>query len=238
MKSREVRVVRVPRRRWRALAIAAAVLAGLVLVAGSFRYGLHRNGYVANQTAALTEQITLHEGEIERLNKALVDAQVAAQVDRATVEELRTTLEAMHDERAHLREEVTFYRSLMAPSSLERGLQISEFALLEGATRQQYRYELLLTQVEARRSVVQGAVTIDLVGEQEGGQVVLPLTEMEPQTDYPLKYRFRYFQDFSGTLALPEGFEPQRVVVTVTRQGSREANLQRTFDWDIEVADA
>ena len=109
---------------------------------------------------------------------------------------------------------------------------------LEGAARQQYRYELLLTQVEARRSVVQGAVTIDLVGEQDGGQVVLPLTEMEPQTDYPLKYRFRYFQDFSGTLALPEGFEPQRVVVTVTRQGSREANLQRTFDWDIEVADA
>ena len=124
------------------------------------------------------------------------------------------------------------------PADPSRGLQISEFALLEGAARQQYRYELLLTQVEARRSVVQGAVTIDLVGEQDGGQVVLPLTEMEPQTDYPLKYRFRYFQDFSGTLALPEGFEPQRVVVTVTRQGSREANLQRTFDWDIEVADA
>jgi hypothetical protein len=78
-------------------------------------------------------------------------------------------------------------------------------------------------------------VTVDVVGERAGQQVVLPLTEIEPNADYPLQYRFRYFQDFSGTMQMPEGFEPLRVVVTVTRQGSREANLQRTFDWLIEA---
>ncbi len=233
---REVRVVRVHGRGTRLLVIACLVVVGIAMLFSAYRYGLYRYGLVSGDTLELSTRIGEQQREIKRLKKDLVDAEVAARVDRATADELRASLEQMHDAQAHLNEEVTFYRSLMAPSSLERGLQIAELALLALDGSRAFRYELLLTQVEARRAVVQGSVTLDVVGERAGEQVVLPLTEIEPNTDYPLKYRFRYFQDFSGTMQIPEGFEPLRVVVTVTRQGSREANLQRTFDWLIEAS--
>ncbi len=232
---RDVRVVRVHGRGTRMLVVGCLVVAGIAMLFAAYRYGLYRYDLVSGNTLELNTRIGEQQREIRRLRKALVDAEVAARVDRGTADELRASLAQMHDAQAHLTEEVTFYRSLMAPSSLERGLQIAELALLALDGAGAYRYELLLTQVEARRAVVQGSVTVDVVGERAGQQVVLPLTEIEPNADYPLQYRFRYFQDFSGTMQMPEGFEPLRVVVTVTRQGSREANLQRTFDWLIEA---
>ncbi len=235
MKNKGVRVVRVRGRRWTVLWAAVAGLIVLGLSAAAYFFGLYQHGRISDETERLQQQIATLQAERDELEKAVIDARVAASVDQATADELRRNLAEIHEEQAELSEEVTFYRSLMAPTSLERGLQISEFALLALDGAGQFRYELLLTQVEARRSVVSGSVTVDVVGERDGEQVVLPLTEMEPETDYPLKYRFRYFQDFSGELQLPAGFEPLRIVVTVTRKGSREANLQRTFDWQIEV---
>ena len=62
---------------------------------------------------------------------------------------------------------------------------------------------------------------------------MLPLTELANVDPYPLKYRFRYFQDLSGELALPPDFLPEAVVVTVNRRGNRADNLQRAFDWSV-----
>ena len=227
MSQRDVRVVPVTSRRRRFVLMAAAGAVMIACMVGAYLLGLEHGGLVSLERATLREQLQAAQDRIAELEAARVDAEVAADVQRATADELREVLAQMHDEHARTAEEVTFYRSLMAPSSLERGLQQD----LAGS----FRYELLLTQVEARRSVVQGSVTVDVVGELAGDQAVLPLTELTDDSSYPLKYRFRYFQDFSGLLTLPEGFEPLRVVVTVTRQGSREANLQRTFNWQLEV---
>jgi hypothetical protein len=60
---------------------------------------------------------------------------------------------------------------------------------------------------------------------------VLPLTEIGEDASYPLKFRFRYFQDLTGVISLPRGFEPERIVV---RAGKRNAQaLTRTFDWTV-----
>ena len=69
----------------------------------------------------------------------------------------------------------------------------------------------------------------------------LPLTAAaeigEPET-YPLKFRFRYFQDLSGVITLPPGFAPQTVEVVARRRGAKTADLSRTFAWMVaEEAD-
>ena len=236
MKDRNVRVVRVGSRRFVTLLWLLAVVVVLAGLLASYHLGQVRAGMVLDERSELRAQIAALEAQAQATNSQLVDAQVAAEVDQSTVDVLREELAQMHEEQALLREEVTFYRSLMAPSDLERGLQIAEFGLTRRQRPRRFRYELLLTQVEARRAVVQGRVTIDVVGTRNNEQVVLPLTDFLSVGDYPLKYRFRYFQDFGGTLELPEGFEPARVVVTVTRQGSRQSNLQRTFEWIVEAS--
>ena len=133
---------------------------------------------------------------------------------------------------------MTFYKSLMAPSSLSKGLQIAEFDVFGGEAPDTYNYHLLLTQVADRRNWIRGDVRLDVIGRQddrlEKGEQVLSLTDLADIDTYPLKFRFRYFQDLSGLLALPVGFQPERVVVTVVQQGNRSNDLQQSFEWSVQ----
>ncbi len=149
----------------------------------------------------------------------------------------------LRDEVAGLEEEVTFYKSIMAPDSIERGLQIVEFQLAPGEAVNQFTYHLLLTQVEARRDWIQGTVTLDVVGRRtpdssrKDVELVLSLTEIAETDTYPLNFRFRYFQDLNGSMALPDEFLPEAVVVTARRRGARSERLQQKFAWATSEAE-
>ena len=119
----------------------------------------------------------------------------------------------------------------MAPSSVERGLRVQEFEVTR-VEPGKFSFYLLLTQVEARRSWIQGDVRINVVGSTEkDDELVLSLTEIAEIDAYPLKFRFRYFQDLSGTMTLPDGYTPQSVVITALPRGGSATRLERTYDW-------
>ena len=47
---------------------------------------------------------------------------------------------------------------------------------------------------------------------------------------FPLKFRFRYFQDLVGQLKLPSDFVPERVSVDVQQNGKKSVGaVQRRF---------
>ena len=77
-------------------------------------------------------------------------------------------------------------------------------------------------------------MTVDIVGNAANEQVVLPLTEMTQVETYPLAFKFRYFQDFTGTLVIPEGLKPEQVVVTAATSGKDGKRVQKTFSWAFE----
>lgn len=178
---------------------------------------------------------------IEQLEAELIEADLTRGVEKEATKALKEDIRVLKDEVAALSEEVAFYKSLMAPSSLAKGLQIADFELTGMEEEGRFRFHLLLTQVETRRDWVQGEATLEVEGrmaETSGsesatidGQRVLPLTEIGEDDSYPLKFRFRYFQDLTGVISLPPGFEPERIVV---KAGKRNAqSLSRTFDWTI-----
>lgn len=167
--------------------------------------------------------------QIADLRARLVEFGLNRDVDSQTAQELRLTIKGLRDEIADLSEEVTFYKSLMSPSELTRGLQIADFEIRATPVADQYRFHLLLTQVESRRDWIQGEIELLL---RSKDQQVLLLTEIADADTYPLKFRFRYFQDLSGTITLPEGFEPESVEITARRRGASANNLARSFVWN------
>ncbi len=229
----------------RTLSLAGFGLTTALAAAGGYYLGLEVGGLDRSQLRSLEQLERSHEVELQTLRERLVDAQLSREVTAQASAALREDIVRYREEAAALREEVTFYKSLMAPSSVDRGLQIAQFELTPGEDSNQFSYRLLLTQMEARRDWVQGDVRVEVRGRRtalladegadEGAdeEAVLPLTELADLDAYPLKYRFRYFQDLSGVLALPSGFLPEAVVVTVNRRGSREDDLQRTFEWAV-----
>ena len=217
----------------RALTVSAfAVICAMGMLAG-YWYGTIESELDGTYVESLEALNRANAARLKELNGALVEAGLTREVDRQAAEELRESIRSMRNEVAVLQEEVTFYKSLMAPSTVAKGLQIAEFDLTATATENQFVYHILLTQVESRRDWIQGDVRLEVHGRTGApdSEQVLPFTELAATDPYPLTFRFRYFQDLSGVVTLPAGFQPTRVVVSAMRRGSSTADVTRTFDW-------
>jgi len=219
--------------------MAVVLLSGAGSVAG---YWLGRSTAELDRThlSAMERLNVANQTTIDRLNATLVEANLSREVDQDAARALKDSIRELRDDVASLTEEVTFYKSLMAPSSLARGLQIADFELQAMEREDQFTFHLLLTQAESRRDWVQGDATLEIHGRMTGSDTVtaeteqvLPLTELIGDATYPLKFRFRYFQDLTGVITLPAGFLPERIVITAGKRGASAENLTRSFEWTV-----
>lgn len=245
----------------RRLVILAAI--ALVIV-GAFMAGAHWGQAQTEQRLAEAAAISrAHDAALERiadLERTLADEKLANTVEPAADEALRTTIKELRDQLADRQEELRFYRQLMAPSRTQRGLRIERLDLVGTDVGRPVQYRLMLSQVVDRHDWVQGKVRLELHGSMavdvaapeaepdadpsavaaangdggENAERVLSLTDLGVAGDYPLEFRFRYFQDFSGTFSVPEGFVPARVVVTAVTSGRDAKEIQRSFGWQLK----
>jgi hypothetical protein len=71
-----------------------------------------------------------------------------------------------------------------------------------------------LTQVSDKNDWSSGTVTDDIVGTSGGSKCAPAHRKLTQVETYPLAFKFHYFQDFTGTLTVPDGMKPDQVVVT------------------------
>lgn len=220
--------------------LVAALLSLFCLLLG---YGLGNRHVVADAMvrAELSAQLEALQTQLADMEAVWIDTRLNEQVQQSANDALREDLTLAHQSVARLQEEVTFYKGLMAPSTLRQGLQVAELqleALPSETGAAAFSYQLLLTQVALRRSFIAGEVRMDVIGQFDpiagktdsiNTEAVLSLTELSEAKSYPLKFRFRYFQDLAGRLTLPEGFRPDRILVTANQNGKDP--LQVTFPW-------
>jgi hypothetical protein len=232
--------LRVVRRRPLLRALLCIGVAAVVVAAVAFGFWLG-NGMSELERSRLESLTVRHqagEAQLVELNQELADLRLARVVDTEAARSLRRTIGQLRGELATLNEELAFYRSLMAPSTVERGLQVAEFQLAPTDQERVFAWQLLLTQVAERRDWLQGRVEVHVRGHLAGAEgddveEVLALTELSEPETYPLRFRFRYFQDLSGTLTLPETFVPVQILVAATPAGSNV--VERQFDWSIRA---
>lgn len=215
----------------RAMWAAGSVLM-LLSGAGLYFFGEHRAGY--NQVSAVAERSELADtiADLKRERTDLRD-QIALlersnQVDKQAYSEVDDNLKALQEEILELREEVTFYRGIVAPAESSAGLRIERFKVDKQGGEDIYHYNLVLTQVLKNDKTISGSVKVTVNG-VEGGQIrSYPLERLSSQ---PLsrEFSFRYFEKFEGDIRLPEGFSPRTVMVDVSPQ--RNKPISRTFDW-------
>lgn len=220
----------VEHRPWRRPVIigSSALLSVLCLLLG---YALGENKVFAERTssAQLSLELTKANEKIVNLETQLIDAELNAQVAKAASSQLREDMTGLHAGIERLQEEVTFYRSLMAPGESTQGLQIAELDILPVAGAS-YHFELLLTQKAIRRRYINGTVDLSVRGKDESGnEVVKSFTELTENSEYPLKFKFRFFQDLTGEFTLPADMEVQEVMVTAKQKG--EEPLLAVFSW-------
>jgi hypothetical protein len=165
--NKTVRVVQV--RAWNTpLAIACLLLAAFCGggVAG-YQYGIRKLPLLQEQRAQLEGDLERAQSQMGAMVDRLAGAELESGVSKGAMVELQDSFGSLQLELAQVKEEVSRYRALLAPDSLERGLQVGSFKILGTQSAGIFRFELLLTQTESRRSTLSGTVSIDVVAEHQ-----------------------------------------------------------------------
>jgi hypothetical protein len=218
--------------------LALAAVLALLAYTGWRLYDLGKLRGVTELQALRTENMLLKRrndrlvSDDETLRERLAVLERSSQIDREAAQSVKSDLGQLEEELQAAREEVEFYRGIVAPGDVNPGLHIHRFRLEAGAERGEYHFDLVLTQLKRNDRYVSGEVDWNITGEVEGERAALTLTDVTRPATQQLKFRFRYFQDLAGTILLPENFEARRVVLTVRPDGKdRQEPVVQQFDW-------
>ncbi len=220
---------------WRRALWGLALLAVVAAAAAWLLY--ERLGPGAGAPGAATGEARDLERELARLrarHQALQDRLVIlereAQVKAAAYRQVEDTLAAVQRERARLREEVAFYRGILAEGG-EGELAIHSLTLRPGTAPGAYRYHLVLTRMGKSGKVSAGSVDLAVRGEGAAGEETLGLPALLPAGADRPRFRFKHFQRLEGTLRLPEGFTPRTLRVVVSAGDEAGGRVEQSYDW-------
>lgn len=209
------------------------ILTGL----GSGYIGYELANYRAAQLGAEKRQLAVsqenllreHERLSAELNQVKVELDIAQQALDGAMDEYLKQL----DEQRQYREQLAFYRSVMAPEKDAKGFSIDSIEIDPLASPNQYLLRLTLVQKDNFNAVVSGSLEVSIVGTEDGEMRRFDLNELRPAEQSTVDYAFRYFQILSVEFELPESFNAKRVEFTTDtyKFKRREASYEQTIQW-------
>ena len=235
------------------LLVAAMVLIALIVGASLIAYSYSRTSTPsdAGPLTAEVEQIRADAKQAiaERGARLALVARLENQqrVDRAAAEQVQAQLRALENENARLKEDLSFFESLLPTPANAKGVVIRSFRLqaLNVAERenvrtpgsasdrkgreapQALRYRLLVQQSGRPERDFVGAVSLTVSLQQGGRPWILQLPDATIPDAGPQPLAFRHYQRVEGTFELPEGAVVRSVLVKIQSNG--EVRTQQTF---------
>lgn len=232
----------VPYRPGRRVLFTLLLLTGVaVSAAGGWGYAyyatvLTQQGEQAEKRE-LSAQLTDLRQENEALKRQIAILDRSSAVDQQTGAELQETLTALRQRVAQLEEDVLFYRQVVEEETEETGLVIGQLDIDATRTPDRYRYKLVMRQQDADGDTyLTGHVNFNLVGQLQDQQVILPLRDLsEFEDELDIRLRFKYFQNIEGELALPEGFQPDRIQIAAVATEPVSKRINEDFGWVVAL---
>ena len=211
------------------------VLAAIAFMAVSLAVGLAVGQWSGKeavlQNGALLQRLNALEGLQQSLEKELAASKLAADVQEQASQELQQRLTQLLGEKVELENAVSFYRDLMEVGAKREGLRIASFTVLATNTPQIFQFSILVTQIAEKRKYVAGDIQLKVIGILQGGRKEVIFDAKNAVVGFPLKLRFKYFQDLVGQIRLPSDFIPERVSISVQQNGKKTAGAD--FEWSL-----
>jgi hypothetical protein len=180
----------------------------------------------------LTAGIAERDQRIEALERQVAISETSQEIDRETYAQVEQGLGELQAQIQSQEEELAFYRGIISPEDGVAGLRVQTFELRPTDTAHAYLLHLVLVQAITHDRRVSGVVRLDVAGLMNGEPVVLNLAELVvDDADEDLAYSFRYFQDLQRQFVLPEGFEPDEVLMQIRPREPGGGAVEQTFDW-------
>ena len=194
--------------------------------------GLELKVEVAREKDLISKELGEARALINEMRREIADLTVGGEIDNQANEEVRQTIENQQNLLAAQNEEISFYKGVMLPNVANKGLRIERLDVSSNVPGR-VRYSLLLTQVVDKHDYVQGGVRISLLGQNDGQEETIQISDSGRDEAEAITFRFRYFQNIMVEQQLPNGFVPREVMVVVQTSGLNAQRLEKTFDWSL-----
>ncbi|AQQ68912.1 hypothetical protein Mag101_15705 [Microbulbifer agarilyticus] len=184
--------------------------------------------------ARALDEVDRLRAQIETLRIRATTAEQSVTIGEQASESVRSELVSKDNQIAELRQEIAFYRGIMAPAEGSEGVSIGRFSISEAGDGR-YQYKLLVQQSAARHQVVTGAVRFTIVGQADGEARRYALADLSQQVESEsIPLRFKYFQNIEGELQLPEGFVPEGVELSLKSSKRKGFNIDQRYGWLVQ----
>jgi len=207
------------------------VAAGLWL---SFEYGRNAAGYDSAETDAyiqqLTEQLEESQAEIIESKRRATMIERNSRIDGDASAQLKESLAQSQSEALKLKKELSFYKSIVAPEQGSRSLAIQTVQLKKNDAGG-FSYKIMVSQRGRNDQFARGTIDVTVEGVDEGKPVTYKLSELSKDTKKPMKFGFKYFQNFEGVMNLPDGFQPDAIRVKVNPKTGKIKAVDEQFAW-------
>lgn len=225
-------VVPARRRRWRVYTSLAVVLALVGVYFLGLVNGRQQELNLERERNQLAEQVEELQSKLRTTRDQLALQRTSTRMAEQAQSQVRGEIRTLRDQVAELEEAVAFYKNVMAPNQKEEGLSIEQLDLAPTDEARTLDFRLVLTQLGDNRVFLDGQVQIRVTGQRDEDGVTLSNDVLSAGSE--TRFRFRYFQELTGRIELPEGFEPTGVTVRAVATGRRQARAEREFNWTLE----
>lgn len=216
----------------RVIAIILVVAAGF----GVYYFGQKTAGYSAAEADDAIERLVTQAAQLKDDKLDLIDqlalVERSTQVDVQAYIQVKGNLKELQQEILELREEVGFYRGIVAPRESSAGLRIDRLEITKATGKRLFHYNLVLTQVLKNHRNVRGTFKLIIEGVQNDRPKKLNMRQVTVAKNKFLEFKFKYFQKFEGDLILPDGFLARKVMVEVSPR--KRKKIRGAFDWPIK----
>lgn len=180
--------------------------------------------YAGGRDGNLREQIAQLEQENKSLRTQAIHVGRQQQVNNVAQTDLAKDLAVLQEENVHLKEDLTFYKSILEESTGVAVVKLHSFKVNRGEHAGEYQYRLLLIQSGKHDKNVQGSVQLAVIGTQDGKPVTRVVMGGK-SVQQGGKVNFKYYQPLEGKFTMPTGISAQSLQAQFFQAGSSEPKL-------------
>lgn len=213
-----------------------AVLLCIIMSAiwGAFEYGRYIAGFDSADTDAYIEQLRAQleesQAEIVESNRRATMLEHNSQIDDDASAQLKKSLAQAQNEVLELKKELSFYKSIVAPEQGSRSIAIQTIQLKQNETGD-YHFKIMVSQRGRNDQFARGTIKVRIDGTSEGKPVTLQLADVSKDVKKPMKFGFKYFQNFEGVMTLPDAFQADTLHINVKPSTGKIKAVDEQFAW-------
>ena len=224
-----------PRRRALFITVLVSVVAASVVSGFLYGYcqGLSAQGAVQDERDKLKAELSALRIQNTDLSRQVAILDRSSMVDQRATAEVQATIRNLREQLAQLQQDVVFYRQVVSSDTVDTGLIVGQMNIYGTSDPGRFRYKLVMRQQDADGdSYLRGHVNVNLVGRRGDEQMIFALRDISDEQDQlDIRLGFKYFQTIEGELALPTGFEPERIQIAAVATEPVGKSIDQYFSW-------